>query len=100
MKAKVHERNARGSTQKILAICDANLIGKKFQQRGMILDLKLYREFYDGEKVTEEQAVKMIMQADNANIVGKKAVKCAEKALGKVKAKKIAGIPHLQLYRV
>ncbi|MEM4254920.1 MAG: DUF424 domain-containing protein [Candidatus Norongarragalinales archaeon] len=100
--ARVHLRSARGFETKILALCDTELLGKCFTQGEKTLDLKAYRSFYEGYTVTEIQAVELLRNAENVNIVGEKSVAAAQKALGfnKANVKKIKGIPHLQFYRI
>ena len=100
--AKVHARPQGGMKRTVLALCDKELLGKVFTQGEKILDLKSYKDFYHGDAVSELQAIEMLKQADNANIVGEKSVSIAAKALGfsKTNVKKIDKIPHLQFYKV
>lgn len=102
MKYKISSKQNRHGTTVILAICDASLIGKKFESKGTVLDLKTYASFYDGDKITEAQAVELIKANKNLNLVGQKAIKAAVKALGisAMNVKKVNGIPHLQVYYV
>jgi len=106
MLAKIHrKRISNGEDEafrEILALCDSELLGKVFEEKELILDLKTYHSFYDGEKVNEKKAIELLKNATNINIVGKRSVETAKKAL-KINAegvKKIKGIPHLQIYRV
>lgn len=93
MKLRIHE-----SYRKIISLADADLIGKKFTEGNLQLDVK--ESFYDGESVDEAKAVRMlkIANSDDAtfNIVGKKSVECAVKAgiIDKKGIIKIQGIPH------
>lgn len=98
----MHLRQKSGFETKILALCDTELLGKCFTQGEKTLDLKAYRSFYEGEGVSELQAVELLRNAENVNIVGEKSIAAAQKALGVKKAsvKKIKGIPHLQYYRI
>jgi hypothetical protein len=91
-----------GRSVEVLALCDSELIGRVFKQRGRMLDLETYASFYEGEEVSEGKAVLLVQQAENANIVGEQAVAIAEKAIAfdKKAVKRIAGVPHLQFYRV
>lgn len=95
LRIKIHN-----SYRKIIAISDSELLGKKFTEDNMQLDLN--KEFYGGEEVNEEKAIEII-KAENAddstfNIVGEKAIATAIKA-GIIDDKpdsiiKIKGIPH------
>lgn len=103
MRAKVHcRKDSTGRELKVVAVCDKELLGKVFGEGGCVLDLKSYASFYDGAGVTEDKAVELIRNAENLNLVGKKAVAAAGKAI-EIDAKsvrKIAGVPHLQVYSV
>ena len=85
----------------IVALCDIELIGKVLSSGKARLDLSAYAPFYLGKKVDEKGAVAALSSAQNANIVGKKALAAAKKAgLAVSHAKSIGGVPHLQLYRM
>jgi len=81
----------------IVVICDANLIGKKFEQGKFQLDIK--ESFYKGEKTSEEQTIEIIkkMSTEDAifNIVGKKSINTALKTgiISEEGIKKIQEIP-------
>ncbi|MEK6852930.1 MAG: DUF424 family protein [Nanoarchaeota archaeon] len=74
---KVHE-----SYRKVVAICDSELLGKKFSDEKMQLDVN--RDFYNGEKKNFEEIVELVkaLDDDNAtfNIVGKNSVEACKKA--------------------
>lgn len=85
------------SYRDVIAICDKELIGKRFEEGKKQLDVK--ESFYKGEKgkILEEDEIKEIIQhwlKEDAtfNIVGEKAVKLAlnekiidEEGIGRVK---------------
>lgn len=92
---KVHNAYRR-----IVAISDADLIDKKFVEDNRQLDLN--KDFYEGDKVSEEKAIEIIKieDAEDAtfNIVGEKSIQAAIKA-GIIKEEegaiiKIQNIPH------
>ena len=106
MFAKQHEKrllqDGREVARYITALCDANLLGNVFEEGDLFLDLKTFRAFYEGKKVSKKEAETLLKNAKNVNVVGKKSVALALKVL-KVPAssvKKIAGVPHLQIYYV
>jgi len=72
MYLKVHE-----SYRKVVAICDSELIGKKFEEGKM--QLEVGEHFFKGEEIDEGKIVEMLrgLKMDDAtfNIVGEKAVK-------------------------
>ena len=92
MIVKVHKRSGKA----LVAVCDTDLIGKKFEEGELQLDLT--SNFYAGEEVDEKAAGDLIRNAYMVNLVGKNAVKLGvdkgiieESHIGK-----IAGIPHAQ----
>ncbi|VVB67040.1 Uncharacterised protein [Candidatus Norongarragalina meridionalis] len=103
MFAKIHSRaDAEGRIREVVAVCDAGLLGKKLVEKELVLDLGRYRGFYEGEKVTEGKAVMLIAAAESLNLVGEKALAAARKArpIDEKAVRRIAGVPHLQIYRV
>jgi hypothetical protein len=99
----VHERSFKGQTRTVIAACDARLLGKVLKGRnGVVLNLKLHRAFYEGEKVNGMELAEILKGAINVNLVGDETIAAASKALPVKKeyAKKIAGVPHLQFYRI
>lgn len=102
MYARVHERFSEGRVFRIVALCDKELIGRVLSQGQTTLDLKTYCSFYVGEMVEEGKAIEFMKEAHSLNLVGEKSVGAAVKAFGinAKSAKKISGIPHLQVYRI
>ncbi|MAG27102.1 hypothetical protein CMI47_16315 [Candidatus Pacearchaeota archaeon] len=75
MYLKIHS-----SYRNVVAICDADLIGKKFEEGKRQLDLR--ENFYKSDNIlTEEQVIKLIQKQieEDAtfNIVGQKATEAA-----------------------
>lgn len=81
----------------VVAICDSELLGKKFEEGTFQLDIK--ESFFKGEETSEEETIEIIkkMSVEDAtfNIVGEKSVNAALKAeiISKEGIKKIQGIP-------
>ncbi len=103
MYAKVHKQAVRGVTRAVVAACDARLLGKVLGGGdGAVLDLKKYRGFYEGRKVTKEELHSLLKDAKNVNLVGEKVIKAASEVLpvSLKDAKKIGGAPHVQFYRL
>lgn len=92
MLIKIHQ-----AYRDVVAVCDFELLGQKFEQGNFQLDVK--ESFFKGEKVTEEKAIEIIkkMSKEDAtfNIVGVKSVSCALKVgiINEEGIKKIQGIP-------
>jgi len=80
----------------ILAICDSDLIGKKFEQGKIQLDLT--KDFYKGEEKSDSEILLMIREAYILNLVGEKSVKLALKQglIDETHILNIQGIPHAQ----
>lgn len=81
----------------VIAICDSDLLGKKFEQGNLQLDIK--ESFYKGKEKTRQeiiQIMKDLSREDSTfNIVGEDSIKCALEAgiISKDGIKKIQGIP-------
>lgn len=69
MIARQHKTN-RGL---IVALCDKKLLGKKFSEGDAIIDLSA--DFYKGEEVSEETALKICKKAYLVNAAGEKSVR-------------------------
>jgi len=90
---KVHKTQ---DGRRIIAICDNNLIGKKFEEKNLQLDLT--SDFYKGEEKTKEEIIESIKGSYIVNIVGKKSISLAIKLgiINKDNIIKIKNIPHAQ----
>jgi len=89
--------NVINSYRNIVAICDSELIGKKFESKKFQLDIK--ESFYGKDKVSGDEAIKIMKKMRNEdatfNIVGKNSVNIALKieVINKKGIKEIKGIP-------
>ena len=90
---KVHKTQ---DGRKITAICDNNLIGEKFEEKNLQLDLT--SDFYKGEDKSEDEITESIKGSYIVNIVGKKSTNLAIKLgiINKDDIIKIKNIPHAQ----
>lgn len=92
MLVKIHK-----TYRDVVAICDLDLIGKKFEQGKFQLDIK--ESFFKGDKISKEKAIKLMqdMSREDAtfNIIGERSVNTALKAgiISKKGIKKIQGVP-------
>ena len=81
----------------VIAICDADLLGKKFEEGKFQLDVK--ESFFRGEKTSEEKLNDIIkkeaVEDSTFNIIGEKSVNVALKTgiVSKHEIQKIQGIP-------
>jgi uncharacterized protein len=92
MYMKIHE-----SYRKVVALCDKELIGKKFEEGKMQLDVR--ENFYKGNEMSEESLIEKLkdfkLDDSTFNIVGEKSVKAALTAgiISKGNIGKVGGIP-------
>ena len=82
--------------RKLVAVCDKNLLGKKFEQNNLQLDLS--SDFYAGIEMSADDAAILMWTADMLNLVGKESVSLGIKLklVEKHHALRIAMIPHAQ----
>ncbi|MBN1645027.1 DUF424 family protein [Candidatus Woesearchaeota archaeon] len=93
MIVKVHKKDGRT----IVAVCDDELLGKKFEQGNLQLDLT--SDFYNGDKYSDKKLVgDMIRNADIVNLVGTISVSLGieEGLIEKEQVINVQGIPHAQ----
>ncbi len=92
MYVKIHKTESR----EIIAVCDKELVGKKFINGEMQLDIS--ERFYKGEEKSEEEIIKILKNCSCANLVGEKSVRLGIKIgiISKDNVIKIKGIPHAQ----
>jgi hypothetical protein len=84
----------------ILAICDCDLLGRTLKEGKIVFHVR--DEFYNGGKVSVEEAVGMIENSTIVNMVGKN---CVEKAISKgyvhpEAVLEISGVPHAQIVKL
>lgn len=90
---KVHELY-----RKIVAMCDAELLGKKFEDDK--IQLEVNEKFYKGSIVDEARALRIlkkeILEDSCFNFVGDNTIELAAKAgiIDKERVIKVKGIPH------
>lgn len=93
MLVKIHE-----SYRKIIAVCDEDLIGKKFEEGNVQLDIR--QDFYRGELMDEQELIDFLRDAatedSTFNIVGENSVNSAIKAgiISEEGLIRVQGIPH------
>jgi hypothetical protein len=84
----------------LLAICDCEILGRTLREGAIVFHVK--DEFYNGGKVTLEEAVDMIANSTIVNMVGRNCVgKAVEKGYVHPDAVlNIEGIPHAQIMKL
>ncbi len=93
MIVKIHRTN---DGRNILAVCDSDLLGKKFEENDLQLDLT--SNFYKGEEKNEQEVLELFKISPIINLVGEKSINLALKAkiIGKKHIIKIKNIPHAE----
>ena len=84
----------------IVAVCDRDLIGRCFRENN--LQIEVHRDFYGGEPATSDTIASALADANVANIVGGRSIRCAI-ASGFIDPKKIItidGVPPAQMVRI
>ncbi len=94
MYAKKHEANGRN----IVAICDENILGKKFEDGDVCLEVK--RDFYNGNLINADEALKLMEDGDILNLCGEECINLAIKnsIINKNNILRINGVPHAQCF--
>ena len=90
---KIH-KNRFG--REVLAVCDEDILGKTFEDGEICFEVK--KDFYNGDKVTEEEAENFLIVSQNFNLIGKKIIALALriKLIDKENIIKIKGVPYAQ----
>ena len=89
---KIHE-----SYRRVVAVCDSDLIGKKFEEGKMQLEVR--ENFYKDEEIDFENAIeffkKEIVEDATFNIVGAESIKAAKESgvISDGNVGEVAGIP-------
>lgn len=98
MDAYVNLKKVGGNV--MLAICDCEILGKTLREGKIVFHVK--EEFYNGGRVSVEEAMDMVVNSTIVNMVGKC---CVEKAIkrGYVHPQavlNIEGVPHAQIVKL
>jgi len=82
----------------VLAACDASLLGKKFEENELVLDIK--KSFYGGQLIEEKELTELLLTATNINLVGEQTIRIAKKKGIVSQTGKIGGIPYAMIFKV
>ena len=91
----ITQHNSEGRL--ILAVCDGDIHGKKFEEKETFLDLGA--RFYKGEEKDATAVEKLMLRSYTIHAVGKNSVAIAIKIglPAKSDVKTVSGVPHLQI---
>lgn len=89
-------------SEKIVAVCDAELIGKVLREGELVLNLEKYASFYKGEEADESEVERELLTATSINLVGEKATGIAKrmKLVKESDILMIQKVPHVQVYKI
>ena len=93
MIAKLHKSH---EGRVILAVCDSDIIGKKFEEGERQMDLGC--DFYKGEEMDEKRILNLMKAVHIVNLCGDKSVELGIRAgiIDKDNVIKIGGVPHAE----
>ena len=89
--------------QVVLAVCDADILGRVIRGEKITIDLSRHQGFYKGKKASgKSEIASLLKEADSANLIGKKCVQIAldEGLASEAQILDIGGVPHVQIYKV
>ena len=91
---KIHKTE----TSEIIAVCDAELIGKRFEEGNLALNIT--ENFYKGKNLPKKEIIHLLEESRNVSIVGKESIQLAldHKIIDEMNVITIQGIPHAQMF--
>ncbi|MEM2994748.1 MAG: DUF424 family protein [Candidatus Bathyarchaeia archaeon] len=100
LKLEVYVNIRKIGNNTLLAICDAEILGKTLHEGKITFHIK--EEFYKGSLVSIEEAIALIQSSTIVNMIGKNIVnKAIEKGYVHPEAiLNIEGIPHAQIVKL
>jgi len=82
----------------VLAACDEGLAGKKFEENGLVLDIR--KSFYLDKIIDGKELSRMLAGADNINLVGEQTINIAKRDKLVNNVGRIKGIPYAIIFRL
>jgi len=82
----------------VLAACDEDLVGKKFEENELVLDIR--KSFYLDRKVGEEELSRLLAETKNINLVGEQTINIAKRDKLVNNIGRIKGIPYAIIFRL
>lgn len=82
----------------VVAICDKDVLGMKLKEGNLTVTIE--ESFFRGEIVDDLTIKKVVSEANNVNLFGKKSVQCAIEcgAINPEGVIYIQGVPHAQIF--
>ena len=84
----------------LLAVSDANIVGKTFEERDLQLDVS--KEFYGSKTGDEKEIIELLKDATIINAVGKEIISLLvqKDIIEKKSVIEIRGVPHAQIISI
>lgn len=84
----------------VVALCDKSILGKHFEEKGIVLDVK--KGFFGGKATSKKEISDALSACLSANIVGNEAVAAAIRcgAIGEGGVKAVSGVKYAMLFRI
>ena len=100
MSKMIIKKHVSPENKLVLAVCDSNLLGKRFEQGQLQLDLT--SSFYQGEEADENKVKGLMKEAFIINLVGKESITLAEEQglVEKGNVLEVDSVPHAQVVLV
>ncbi len=100
LKLEAYVNIRKWGRQVLLAVCDAEILGKTFQESDVAFEVK--EEFYKGVRTSIDEALNLVEQCTIVNLVGSNVVKKAiEKGYVHPEAViAICGVLHAQIVKM
>ena len=96
----IYVKKHKSETSEVTAICDEDLIGKKF--KGNKIKINITERFYKGDLLEDNDVIKTIETSNNINIIGKNSINLALKIklIEKNEVRKIQDTPFAFIFRL
>lgn len=99
---QVYVKMVKIRNETVVAVCDEELLGKKFEDKNRGLKLEVNEAFYKGSKMELENCISYVKAGSIVNLVGSKIVKKAAECglINPLAVIVIAGVPHAQMIKM
>ncbi|WP_309492054.1 DUF424 domain-containing protein [Candidatus Hecatella orcuttiae] len=99
---QVYVKMVKVRNDTVVAVCDEELLGKKFEDKKRGLKLEVKETFYKGSKMGLENCIEYVKAGSIVNLVGSRIVRKAAECglINPIAVIVIAGVPHAQLIKM
>jgi len=84
---------------KIVNVCDEEVFGLTLEEGGLVI--RISKEFYEGEKIGEDELLKILKESSIINLTGERCVSLAINSgfAHKDAVKKVKSVPFLMIFK-